>query len=453
MILKLVMIRCPDNVVPEQREIRGGEFNIGRSPDNDWPIADPDRHLSKHHCRVALRAGRWEWEDFSANGTYLNQASTPIGGGQASTLRNGDRIRFGDYELEVTLDDDAAAFDRDPQRRGYDARLSDDLNPFDTPPAYGRGDGMRLLDIGMGGVGGGFGGGNAAILPPDFDPLAPNEEPFTGPTQADHAPALDSAFRPPPPLTHIPDDFDFGLDPPVALAHAQSMPIRAPSAAPPPSMVAPIAAPIPTPAATMAAPAASDSRLVAAFLRGAGLDDAALADPEKTMERIGAAMRAAVSGLRKTLMARAAIKDTFRIEQTMIQATGNNPLKFSIDDDDAMSSLLGLGRRVSLAAEVAVAEALLDIRLHELATTGAMQAAARKLLEQLDPVGIERTAGGTALDILPSHRKARAWDAFAHLHQTMTQALSDNFDSVFGKAFARAYEQAMAELSAREPKS
>ena len=43
---------------------------------------------------------------------------------------------------------------------------------------------------------------------------------------------------------------------------------------------------------------------MAAFLRGAGLDDAALADPEKTMERIGAAMRAAVSGLRKTLMAR-----------------------------------------------------------------------------------------------------------------------------------------------------
>ena len=43
------------------------------------------------------------------------------------------------------------------------------------------------------------------------------------------------------------------------------------------------------------------------------------------------------------------IKDEFRIEQTMIRASGNNPLKFSLDDDDAMNTLLGLGRRGSMA--------------------------------------------------------------------------------------------------------
>ena len=47
--LKLVMIRCPDNVAPERREVRGGEFSIGRGQDNEWVIPDPERHLSKRH--------------------------------------------------------------------------------------------------------------------------------------------------------------------------------------------------------------------------------------------------------------------------------------------------------------------------------------------------------------------------------------------------------------------
>jgi hypothetical protein len=63
-----------------------------------------------------------------------------------------------------------------------------------------------------------------------------------------------------------------------------------------------------------------------------------------------------VSGLRSTLMARASIKDEFRIEQTMIRASGNNPLKFSLDDDDALATLLGTGRRTGMGAAEAIAD-------------------------------------------------------------------------------------------------
>src|SRR5258706_350009 len=100
------MIRCPDNVAPERREVRGGEFSIGRGRDNEW---------------------------------------------------------------------------------GNDARM----------PQSG-----SLLDV-----------SNSPILPADFDPLAPNQEPFAG-TQPDHAPALESAFRPPQPVAIIPDDWD--VDSPAA---------------------------------------------------------------------------------------------------------------------------------------------------------------------------------------------------------------------------------------------
>ena len=439
MTLKLVMIRCPDNVAPERREVRGGEFSIGRGRDNEWVIADPERHLSKRHCRLVYSVGDWELHDLSANGTFLNGASDPVGQGSAEKLRNGDRIKFGPYEIEVTIDEDAegAAPDRgrslaslrpddvsmrEPRASRSDIRHYDDAgNDARLPPSG------SLLDV-----------SNSPILPADFDPLAPNQEPFAG-TQPDHSPALESAFRPPQPMAIIPDDWD--VESPAAPRPQAARPTQPPL----PQEVAAPAPPRPEPAPLPQA--ASDSGLAAAFLRGVGLSEANLADPEKTLERIGAALRATVNGLRQTLMARASIKDEFRIEQTMIRASGNNPLKFSLDDDDALATLLGTGRRSGMSPEEAIAEAFNDLRLHELATVSAMQEAVRVLLAQFEPDSVERKVASSALQIHPAQKKARAWDAFVQLHGTVTQALSDDFDSVFGKAFARAYEQAIEKLS------
>ena len=170
----------------------------------------------------------------------------------------------------------------------------------------------------------------------------------------------------------------------------------------------------------------------------------------KVLERVGAATRATVSGLRQTLMARASIKDEFRIAQTVIRASGNNPLKFSLDDDDALATLLGTGRRGSMPADEAIAEAFHDLRLHELATVSAMQAAVRVLLQQFAPEAIEGKSASSGL--LAAQKKAKSWDTFVAQHKRVTQALSDDFDSVFGKAFARAYEQAIEELTNKDGK-
>jgi type VI secretion system protein ImpI/type VI secretion system protein len=167
------------------------------------------------------------------------------------------------------------------------------------------------------------------------------------------------------------------------------------------------------------------------------------------MRRAGLAFRAMVAGLRQAMIARAAIKGEFRIEQTMIRARGNNPLKFSADDDDAMAALLGLGRRTEMDAGAAVADALRDIRLHEIAVMGAMQSAVRALLARLDPVAL-RAEAEQARSLIPAQRKARAFDAFEALHASITLALADDFDSVFGREFARAYERALSEAESRD---
>jgi type VI secretion system FHA domain protein len=134
----------------------------------------------------------------------------------------------------------------------------------------------------------------------------------------------------------------------------------------------------------------------------------------------------------------------------MIQARGNNPLKFSAGDDDALAALLGAGRRIDMAPDEAVADALRDIRMHELASIAAMQTAVRALLEGLDPVKLRAQAEHGGVTLLPAQKKARAWDAYEALYTRTAQALADDFDSVFGKAFARAYERALDEVAAKE---
>jgi type VI secretion system FHA domain protein len=189
---------------------------------------------------------------------------------------------------------------------------------------------------------------------------------------------------------------------------------------------------------------------LAAFFKGAELSGASPADPLAMMTGLGEAFRALVAGLRQVLIARATIKGEFRIEQTMIRARGNNPLKFSANDDDALTALLGVGRRTDMAPAAAIEDSLRDLRLHELATMAAMQVAVRALLEELSPDKIRAGTDQGGMAVLPAQRKARAWDAFETRHAHVVQALVDDFDSIFGKSFARAYERALDEISLRE---
>ena len=129
------------------------------------------------------------------------------------------------------------------------------------------------------------------------------------------------------------------------------------------------------------------------------------------------------------------MKREFRIEQTILRAVNNNPLKFAATDDMAVGALLsGQGTR-------AVAETVNDLTAHEVATLAATQAAARALLNRLAPDLVEEADSGGGLF---GAREKRLWDAYRKLHTKTTEQFEDDFDSAFGKEFARAYEQAVA---------
>ncbi|GLR65665.1 phosphopeptide-binding protein [Acidocella aquatica] len=506
MTLTLSVLRCPDTVPPETKRITGGELRIGRGHDNDWIMPDPERMLSKKHCVIAYRNGGWAIADTSTNGTFLNNEPDPIGQGQIRNLADGDRIRLGAYEIEVRIAEEQG-FGAAP---GFGAKSS---SPFDDPfgddvfaqkPAPA--ETFTSSAFGNDPLFGGPPPRNSVTMPNQFDPLAPasDDDFFSAPTQPDHSQSFSDAFKPPPVKQQLlpDDDWDLGFpaaapsQPPAPPPPPERMftsldtgpdsgfggsasPFAEPAAPPAPIPAAPPQpnpfeedpfapkaqpqaqppaqppqAPPAAPVITLAQPIASatpDAALTA-FLEGAGMHGARPENAESTMRAIGAAFRATVSGIRQALIARAEIKGGFRIEQTMIRSRGNNPLKFSADDDDALSALLGIGRRIDMKPEAAVADALRDMRLHELATMAAMQDAVRALLAQLDPARLRAEAdeqGGLA--VLPTQKKARAFEAYEKLHDSVTRALADDFDSVFGKTFARAYETALRDISAREP--
>lgn len=78
---------------------------IGRSFENDWVLPDPDRFISGKHAAIDYRSGAYYLADMSTNGVYINREKQALGKGNPRRLFHGDRLRMGDFEFEVTLDE------------------------------------------------------------------------------------------------------------------------------------------------------------------------------------------------------------------------------------------------------------------------------------------------------------------------------------------------------------
>jgi predicted component of type VI protein secretion system len=101
-------------IVSEHKEILGEDCErmfledggtIGRSLENDWILPDPDRFISGRHATVDFQAGAYYLADVSTNGVYLNEEPEPLGKGNPRRLFDGDKVRMGDFEFMVSLDE------------------------------------------------------------------------------------------------------------------------------------------------------------------------------------------------------------------------------------------------------------------------------------------------------------------------------------------------------------
>lgn len=163
------------------KALGSGRLTIGRGPDNDWVLPDPNRFLSKKHCEIAFTGEGYVLTDTSTNGVFLNGAAAPLGNGARHLLRDGDVIQLGDYRIGVRLLDD----DADPA-----FGLDEPEDPGAIDPFAALGPGFPDDDVGdVFGVGSGSGPaapGSARRSDPDggFDDLfgpEPGEAPASRP--------------------------------------------------------------------------------------------------------------------------------------------------------------------------------------------------------------------------------------------------------------------------------
>jgi len=72
---------------------------IGRVAHADLLLLDHDKVISKVHARIDCEQGTYYISDTSTNGVFVNDDIEPLGQDRRHALREGDKLRLGDYEL------------------------------------------------------------------------------------------------------------------------------------------------------------------------------------------------------------------------------------------------------------------------------------------------------------------------------------------------------------------
>ena len=194
--------------------------------------------------------------------------------------------------------------------------------------------------------------------------------------------------------------------------------------------------------------------LLEAFRRG--LNAPTLELPALTpelMELIGQLLHEAVRGTVDLLNARATVKHELRADVTTIVARNNNPLKFSPNAEVALRHLLAPPARGFIAAMPAMHDAYEDLRAHQFGIVAGMQAVLEAALQRFDPVAIEGRLGDRSLldNLLPASRHARLWELFAEHYARIRKDATDDFHTLFGSAFLKAYDDQVQRLQDWRP--
>ena len=167
----------------------------------------------------------------------------------------------------------------------------------------------------------------------------------------------------------------------------------------------------------------------------------------------GEILHVVVSGVMDVLKARHQIKDEFRMRMTHLRVADNNPLKFSVDVDDALHNLLVKRNQAYLSPVQAFEDAFQDLRHHQIAMLAGMRVAFEFMLAEFDPDRLEeqfdrQIEKGALMGKVPAEAAAiwRYWDMYRDKQLEIARDPEASFRKLFGEAFAKAYEEQLERL-------
>jgi predicted component of type VI protein secretion system len=367
------------------RLFRENGGTIGRALGNDWILPDPDKFISGRHATVDYQSGAYYLADVSTNGVYVNDEDEPLGKGRPRRLFNGDKLRMGDFEFRVHVDE------------GEGLEL--------PPPAP------------------------ASVVPDNIEQLVPELQLRTGVQLLDEeAITGDEEFQ----------EALFGAaqhgkngkrsrrhDP---LVGQQVNPLRPPQDP-----------------GELTADELLNHFLEAVGIDRSELHPAS--DPIEIMQNAGKVLQEFVSGITDLLVSRASMKSMFRLDQTTVLPRHNNPLKLSANKKDSMKQML-VGRDGEyLGPQDSVKEVCRDLKFHQDAMLEGMTEAFHEFSDRFDPDELEQNFSRTlkSKKLFKFFNQLKYWQLYRDLYPIMTQPGSGKFPQHFGEDFVRAYEKHIAE--------
>lgn len=410
---------------------------IGRSSQSDWVIPDQTRHMSGRHAVISYEAGHFCITDISTNGVYLNGGDV-LAKNQPIPLSHGDQLLMGQIQFRVSVAQNDAAYDATSASQGA-FKLSpqgSDQNP------------MKKLDQWA-----------AQKTPQPQQPSSPMPDNV----ESQHEPFIPPAMIPTPGSAKAPSnsgqlpenwweesaapDQDDNVD--ASLLPGKSSIPPLPDWDEDNAMAHTVVAPTPS-----AHSPASSALAFKAFAEGLGVSvpDIEQAGGDAFLRRAGLLLRLCLRGMVSASQARASLKNEFRLDMTLVNVDGNNPIKFSATGDQAIKHLLSGDHGSFLPMDRAIEECFADVQEHQLAVMAGMQHAFAELMKTLSPPALEKRfdrSQGKGLSL--GSKNARYWEAYRELHQDL-MAEDDIFASLFSQPFAQGYDNQMDILTNSKPK-
>jgi type VI secretion system protein len=452
---------------------------IGRSLEADWSLPDGQRFLSSKHASIDFRSGSYYIVDTSKNGVFVNDAEQPVGRGKPQRLFTGDRIRIGDYLLQVSIanvDDtretllDTGHVDPVDRKQRVEAPEPTSYDLIDAETITGVNIEIFVEDE------------DGAALKPLHDKYRRADS--TGslrlveetPAPAAAAPAKPAPTPTPTPTTAIPDAPKFAFAKPAAPILSPPAPsapkpaVTKPAAAQPgPARPAPaktgVAKPAPaTPAPATPAPAtpaglkpaaaeAAARQPLEAFFRGARIDMPNLTprQAEQFMTQLGQVTRELIVGVIDGLHLRAVQKAQLKQSNTTIQPLDNNRLKFAANVEEGFAKLFSDQSELYQTPVDSVRNAFADLKHHQRALLAATRRAVDEYLDRFEPGQIEGRAGvgGIGGALLGAANKLKYWDLYKDVYSILANRGSDEMPQAFLDELSNAYADEIAKHAPR----
>lgn len=429
LILDLMNAEGQSSAQKSSVTFRNAGGTIGRADSATWMLTDRSRHISGVHAEISYEEGVYYLTDRSTNGIYDVAKNARLQKNEDYPIAHGDRFRMGSFVFKARVLQDADHFEHQimGEPSSVSALIPDDEFLDTDPLAMLNAPEIPSEDFELGEFS--VRRDDNFALNESFDDL---DEPFLSPTLASVPLAQEEQAML------------------AALDISNPIPVR-PVPLKPEKTGSPVAG---SPASAHAPDSAQ--RVLQVLGSSMDFDFGKLTQDEldSVLQNLGVLTKHAVQGLQQVLRTRADIKNKLRLGSTMVQESGNNPLKLSGNYTQTLNCML-LGQIGYLSGPQAVRQALKDIQAHQVSSFAASRTILDSVFEQFSPTQLVyrfETAGKPGKW---GSKDAYYWQQYQLHHQKMSGD-QEWRQSQFIKDYARVYEEqeqyinaAWSELDAR----